>query len=215
MDIAEDHRNLVDPAWRRWLLLGALVLLGVFYVVACSFFFKHSVDFIAARYNQRALEYSRAHVVPLPAKLSFGLGEADNARLGSGWHRPDTGGVWTESVDAFVEIAVSRQHPALLLRLNTTVFLPKHRPRMKIKAVINGVAAGKWERRWSNASEPLEIVIPAALFQADHLALHLKLDHIASPFRLRNGPDTRELGLLLWSIEVGEAPGTASTPTPR
>jgi hypothetical protein len=76
---------------------------------------------------------------------------------------------------------------------------------MRITASVNDVPAGRWVRIASNAHEPIDLLVPASLVQAGPLVIHLKTDHIASPFRLASGPDTRQLGVLLYSIEVRDA----------
>ena len=204
MDTAEDHRNLAGT-WRRWLLFAALVLIVVGYCAAFALFATRSQDFVVARYNLRALDFSRSHVVSAPAKLSFGLGEPDNPRLGGGWHAPDSGGVWSKTADAFIEIVVPREHAPLLLRVNTTAAVLKKRPRMKIKAFINGVPAGKWVRDDSNASGSFDLRVPTPVADAGRLEIRLRVDHTASPFRLGAGPDGRQLGVLLYSIELLDA----------
>ena len=204
MDTAEPHRDLAG-AWRRWLLFAALALLVVGYCAAFALFMTRSEDFLVARYNQRALDFSRGHIVSAPAKLSFGLGEPDNPRLGGGWHAPDSGGTWSQSVDAVVEIVVPHEHVPLLLRVNATAAVLKQRPRMKVKAFINGMPAGDWLRDLSNASSPLDLRVPASAANAGRLEIRLGVDHTASPFRLGAGPDDRQLGLLLHSIELLDA----------
>ena len=207
MDVAEIHRDLTDPAWRRWLLLGALAGLGLLYLLAFDLFATHSLDFVVAKENQRALDYSRAHVLPVPSKLAFGAGEPDNERLGGGWHRPDSGGVWSQSSDAFIAINVVRPHPPLLVRLNMTAFVAQRRPKLRISASINDVPVGKWVRNASNAQEALDLRVPASSAYAGQFMIHLKTDHVASPYRSDSGPDSRRLGLLLYSVEVRGSPG--------
>ncbi|HEX3124637.1 MAG TPA: hypothetical protein VHQ21_15180 [Rhodanobacteraceae bacterium] len=205
MDAAEIHRDLTDPAWRRWLLLGALAGLGLLYLLAFDLFVTRSRDFVVALDNQRALDYARAHILPVPSTLSFGESQTDNARLGGGWHRPDAGGIWSQAKDTFVAIIVAHPHPPLHIRLNTTAFVAAKRPKMRVTATINDVPAGKWVRTTSNANEPLDLQVPASLASADQLLIRLHTDHIASPFRLDSGPDSRQLGILLYSAEVRDA----------
>jgi len=205
MDTAQHHRNLADPAWRRWLLLAALVLIGIGYATAFALFVTRSQDFIVARYNQRALDFSRAHIVSAPAKLSFGPDEPGSMRLGGGWHAPESGGAWSQTRNAFVVIVVPREHVPLLLRVNATAAVLEQRPRMKIKAFINGVPAGKWVRDTTNPSTPFDVRVPASLANTGQLEIRLRVDHTVSQFRLRAGPDSRDLGVMLHSIELLDA----------
>jgi hypothetical protein len=204
MDTAQHHRDLAG-VWRRWLLLAALALLVFGYCAAFALFATRSQDFLVARYNQRALDFSRAHIVSAPAKLSFGLGEPDNPRLGGGWHAPDNGGAWSQTADAFVEIVVPRGHAPLLLRVNATAAVLKQRPKMRIKAFINGVQAVRWVRYAGDASGSFDLRVPASEANARRLEIRLSVDHTASQFRLGAGPDSRQLGVLLHSIELVDA----------
>jgi len=201
MDIGKKHRDLAG-AWRRRVLLGALALLVVGYCAAFALFVTQSRDFLVARYNQRAQDFSREHVVSAPAKLSFGQGEPDNARLGGGWHAPDPGGAWSQSVDAFVEIEVLREHTPLLLRVNATAAVLEQRPKMKIKAFINGVPVIRWVRYYPGAAGSFDLRVPASEAKAGLLEIRFRADHTVSPFRLGAGPDGRQLGFLLHSIEL-------------
>jgi len=204
MDPAQNHRDLAS-VWRRWVLLAALALLVFGYCAAFVLFVTQSQDFLVARYNQRALDFSRAHVVSAPARLSFGLGEPDNPRLGGGWHAPDPGGAWSQTLDAFVEIVVPREHAPLLLRVNATAAVLKQRPKMRIKAFINGVQAIRWVRYDPHASGSFDIRVPASEAKDGRLEIRLRVDHTASPFRLGVGRDSRQLGVLLHSIELLDA----------
>jgi len=204
MDTARHHRDLTG-AWRRRSLFAALALLVFGYCAAFALFATRSQDFLVARYNQRALDFSRAHIVSAPAKLSFGLGEPDNPRLGGGWHAPDGGGAWSQTADAFVEIVVPREHAPLLLRVNATAAVLKQRPKMRIKAFINGVQAVRWVRYAGNASGSFDLRVPASEANAGRLEIRFSVDHTASQFRLGAGPDTRQLGVLLHSIELVDA----------
>jgi hypothetical protein len=204
MDTARHHRDL-DRTWQRWLLFAALMLIVIGYCAAFALFATRSQDFLVARYNQRALDFSRAHIVSAPAKLSFGLGEPDNPRLGGGWHAPDGGGAWSQALDAFVEIVVPREHAPLLLRVNATAAVLKQRPKMRIKAFINGVQAIRWVRYDPDASGSFDLRVPASEAKDGRLEIRLRVDHTASPFRLGAGPDSRQLGVLLHSIELLDA----------
>lgn len=204
MDTAQHHRDL-DHAWQRWLLFAALMLIVFGYCAAFALFATRSQDFLVARYNQRALDFSRAHVVSAPTKLSFGVGEPDNPRLGGGWHAPDGGGAWSQTLDAFVEIVVPREHAPLLLRVNATAAVLKQRPKMRIKAFINGVQAVRWVRYDPDASGSFDLRVPASEATGGLLEIRLRVDHTVSPFRLGAGPDSRQLGVLLRSIELLDA----------
>jgi hypothetical protein len=202
MDAAKYHRDMNDPAWRRWSLLSALVVLGFLYILTYAVFVARSQDFIVAKRNQRARDFSREHVINPPATLQFGLGSGNDTRLGGGWHDAEPGGVWSAQEDVWIELNLRRENSAHVVRLNMTAFVAKRHRRVKVAAELNGTAAGSWIRDMTNASDPLDIDLPRSLGRTGQLAIHLFIDHPASPFDTHDGPDKRRLGLLLYSIEV-------------
>lgn len=191
-----------DPAWRRWSLLSALIALGCSYILAYALFITRSQDFIVAKLNQRALDFSREHVINPPAKLQFGLGNDDDARLGGGWHEAEADGIWSQEDDAWIELNLSGTDNARVVHLNTTAFVAKRHRRITVAVNVNGTPVGSWIRDRTNASEPLNIPVPPALGRTGRLTIHLHIEHGASPFDTHDGPDKRQLGLKLYSIEV-------------
>lgn len=216
MDITEYPRDISDPAWRRGSLLGALFVLGGIYIFAYILFVTQSQNFIVAKRNDRALNFSRNHAIELPAKLLFGVAENDTARLGGGWHLPEVNSVWSATTDAWIELVVRKQNSAnLLIRLNTIAFVVKPHPRIKITVSVNEMPLGSWVRDTTNASEPLDVRVPRSLAGTNDFAIHLRIDHGDSPFRLKVGPDRRQLGVLLTSIELREAPDAPANTGPN
>jgi hypothetical protein len=203
MDPREDNRDMSDSAWRRWSLLVALLVLGSLYLLAFILFVSRSQDFIAERRNNSAADFSRSHAIPLPADLIFSSDTNNVARLGGGWNYPDVNGVWSAAKDAWVELAVHPLDADLLVRLNTTASTANKKNRIEVS--VNGVPMGSWARYASNASEPIEIRLPRSLIGTGLLAIHIHTRSVSSPFRLGEGNDTRQLGVLLTSIQIRQA----------
>lgn len=206
MDVTETDRDLTDPAWRRWTLLGSLIVLGLLYIFSYGLFTVRSENFIVGQRNERAMEFSSQHPFTLPARLSFGVGEKDNPRLGGGWHLPESGGVWSAASNAWIEVVLPRTDVDVLLRLNATALVSEHHAATKLEVTINGVPAGSWVRTIADASEPLDIRVPRGPLQRRRLAVCLQTDYVDSPVRMRIGEDVRELGVLLRSIELRSDP---------
>lgn len=202
------------PAWQRWSLFAAILALGTLYLATFALFVTQSRNFIVAERNERALIFSNTHIITLPARLSFGVGESADARLGGGWHLPDTVGVWSMTSDSWVELVVHKPNTDLLLHISTTAFVTRTPPRMGITGFVNEMPLGSWVRDSTNASEPLDIHVPGSLAPTGHLSVHLRTDNLASPFRLNVGSDRRRLGLLLTSIELREASDTQANAEP-
>jgi len=195
------------PAWRRWALFVALLTLGAGYIAVYVFFGGVSVDFIQGRLNERALDFSREHLVTPPFSLSFQSGSRDVGRLGSGWHKPEAQGVWSSTTDSWIELALAQPPSASAdwsLRMNAKAFTARSEPRMSITIDVNGNVLGSWVRDASNAAEPMVAKMPLSIVESRNLAIHVHLDHVGSPLVLREGRDGRHLGILLTSISLGE-----------
>jgi hypothetical protein len=202
MDAAKTDRTVSDPAWRRWSLFIALLVLGGCYIAAYAFFLLHSKNFIDVARNQQAADFSRVHPLAGPTKIIFGRSETSNAYLGGGWHVPDPGGAWSTTKDAWVLLTVRKPDGDLSLRINAMPFLGTSHVRSTLHAYVNDSLLGTWTRSRENATEPLDIRIPHELAANGTLAIRLNTNYLDSPFRLRKGPDDRRLGLFLSSIEV-------------
>lgn len=190
-----------DPRWLRWTLFVALLVLGAFYVLAYAFFVEQSHDFAAELYNSRAREYAEGHPVDLPARFIFLSESADVSRLGSGWHAPAPAGTWSSLNDSWIAIALRHPRKAVAVKLYATAFVSRYHKRIDVSAEINGQTIGKWRRMRGNASEPVEFCISNTAEQSP-LMLHLHVKSVASPLQVGGGPDGRQLGLLLTSIEL-------------
>ena len=205
MDAAKSDRDLNMPAWRRWTLLAALLTLGLAYISAYAFYRTHSVDFISGERNERALEFSRNHAIRLPTTLLFASESSNLGSLGGGWHRPEPQGIWSSAADSWIEVAMQPVAADVLLRVHCKAFVAGRKRQMHIALDVNGQNLGSWLRDNTNADAPLEVRVPKALAATRNLAIHLHLDHVASPLVLRVGQDGRHLGVFLTSIDLEDA----------
>lgn len=202
MGTATTDLVLTAPAWRRWLLLIALLALGVLYIAAYGFFVLESRNFIDVQRNQRAADFARSHVVALPAHLNFAEGQAGAGSLGGGWYNPEGGGVWSASADTWIHLTVAGADGDLALKLNGSAFVVRHHSRIRVSVDVNGEALGSWERHPANAAEPLRVTVPHALARAGNLIIHLHIDKPMSPRQLGPSEDFRQLGLFLTSLDL-------------
>ena len=201
MDTAERSRDLTMQPWRRWTLLAALVVLGLAYVAAFWLFLSHSRNFIEEDRNRSALAYSSAHPLAVPSTVAFGLGEDGNPHLGGGWHLPDGGGVWMATKRGTLALDIRPTGSDMVLAINGTVAAAAS-AATKVKLRINGRPLASWVRTHENAADPLVTVIPATTLQSGTLELTISVNRLISPLQRGEGPDGRNLGFLLQSIEL-------------
>lgn len=202
MGTAATDLVLTAPAWRRWLLLAALLALGGLYVAAYGFFVLKSRNFIDVQRNQRAADFARSHVATLPAHLNFGEGQVGAGSLGGGWYNPEGGGVWSASANTWIHLSVAGADTNLELQLNASAFVVRHHSRILVSVDVNDETLGSWERRPANAAEPLRMRVPRALAKTGNLIIHLHIDKPVSPRQVGPSDDFRQLGLFLTSLDM-------------
>ena len=200
MGTAKTDLVLSAPAWRRWLLLAALLALGCVYVAAYSWFVLQSRNFIDVQRNARAADFAREHVIALPAQLAFGEGQPGAGMLGGGWYNPEAGGVWSASADAWIHVNIANADADVNLQLNTTAFVARHHSRISVSIDVNDTPLGSWERRPPNAAEPMRARIPRSIARQGNLIIHLRIDTPASPRQLGPSDDFRQLGVFLTAL---------------
>lgn len=201
MDTRKFDRAL-DPTWRRWVLLIALLAIGALYIFAFVFFKIHSENFIDVQHNRRAAEFSRRHTSTVPSKFVLQSGQSDAARLGGGWYAPDPQGTWTATRDAWIELTLAPRPTDFILHMDVTLFVAKRRPTMKFTVDVNDTELGSWSRTISNNSEAIEVRVPASLIRERDMEIHIHTDEVDSPLHLHVGDDGRKIGLMLSSIEL-------------
>jgi len=203
-------------AWRRWLLLAALLVLGCGYIAAYGLFLFKSRNFIDVQRNQRATNFAGTHRVALPAHLTFGEGQPGAGTLGGGWYNPEAGGVWSASADAWIYLSMPQADSDLELQLNANTFVVRHHSRIRVSVDVNDAALGSWERRPANAMDPMRMRIPQSMTKSGNIIVHLHIDKPASPRQVGASGDFRQLGVFLTSLDLAvasEAPaGEANVP---
>lgn len=203
---------LTVPAWRRWLLLAALLALGGLYIAAYGLFVLKSRNFIDVQRNARAAAFAREHVFALPAHLTFGEGQPGAGTLGGGWYNPEAGGAWSASADTWIHLSVAGTDSELDLQLNATAFVVRHHSRIRVFIDVNDTPLGSWERRPTNAADPLRVRVPGSVARSGKLIIHLHIDKPASPRQFGPSADFRQLGVFLTSLDLaiaGETPPAA------
>jgi hypothetical protein len=190
------------PAWRRWLLLGALFALGSLYIAAYGLFVLKSRNFIDVQRNGRATEFARAHVTALPLHMTFGEGQTGTGALGGGWYNPEGGGVWSASTDAWIHLSIADGDSDFDLQLNTIPFLVRHHSRIRVTVDVNDTVLGSWERRPTSAGEPMRMRVPHSTARSGRLIIHLHIDKPASPRQVGSSDDFRQLGVFLTSLDL-------------
>ncbi|HSE12957.1 MAG TPA: hypothetical protein VLB69_10010 [Rudaea sp.] len=202
MGTAATDLVLTVPAWRRWLLLGALLALGGLYVAAYAVFVLESRNFIDVQRNQRAQRFAQAHVLTLPARLNFGEDQPGAGNLGGGWYNPERTGVWSASPDAWIHLHVAGADSELELQLSGNAFVVRHHSRIRISVDIDATMLGSWERRPANATEPLRLRIPRSLARSGKWVIHVHIDKPVSPRQVGPSDDFRQLGWFLTSLDL-------------
>jgi len=193
------------PAWRRWLLLVALLVLGSVYIAAYALFVLKSRNFIDVQRNQRAADFTQARSIALPAHLTFGEGQLGAGTLGGGWYNPEGGGVWSASSDTWIYLSLAQAASDLELQLNANTFVVRHHSRIRVSVDVNDAALGSWERRPANAMDPMRMRIPQSIARSRKLIIHLHIDKPASPRQVGATGDFRQLGVFLTSLDLAVA----------
>lgn len=199
----------VDAPWRRWTLLAALLILGLGYVAAYALFRARSENFLVTQHNLDAEEYSRAHPIAPPRKLTFGTDADGNPYLGGGWYPPAGGGAWSTLNDAWVLLAIAPTDADLAVTLQMNVALAQKTPRNRITISANEQILGTWERDTATAAEPIRLRIPSTILHRGLLRLRLHAEHVWSLRDMGSSDDGLllgvRLGVLLNAVELESA----------
>jgi hypothetical protein len=79
-------------------------------------------------------------------------------------------------------------------------------PRNGATILINGQSLARAERDAGNAWEPVRFSVPRSSAETGLMAIEIRLDNGASPFRDGDGEDRRVLGVKLTTIDIDAAP---------
>jgi hypothetical protein len=145
----------------------------------------------------------------LPDERSFGFGNEENgaAYLGSGWHATEAWGVWSKQRRADLVVPLRPERHAETLALKIGAFTAANHPRQEVECWVNGVFAGRLELE-ARAPRWRRVTLPAAA--RDHArasgALHVRFEigEPGNPARLGVSGDTRDLGIALYALELGQ-----------
>lgn len=194
--------STLAPAWRRWLLLIALFVVGTGYVAAFAFFLLRSEDFIARALNAPARAYALAHPLTTDTVMRFAADSPDLRRLGSGWHPPDADGPWSNWPDAWLFVAIAAPDGDASIAIEAEGFSAAGLPRKTVTLSIDGTELGQWILDEQSPRLSASVTIPVEFVHSGLLALHFNVDTPTSPWHRRVGDDTRSLGLQLLSVRI-------------
>jgi hypothetical protein len=135
-------------------------------------------------------------------EAKFGAGD-DNATLGSGWHRPEPGGVWSDGKRA--ELRLDRP-PELTgpqeLRLRLEALAPDARTPQQVDLLLDGHRLARWDLSDRDA-EWVSAILPAGT--AGPVLLELRVASPTRPVDRGLGADKRWLGVHLQALRVRPA----------
>jgi hypothetical protein len=200
------------PRRRRRLLFAALLALGLAYVGAFAFFLARSVDFVARQQREAAIAAAGALALRLPATLAFGADGNGAALLGQGWHRPESGGTWTRSREAFVHLPAAARG-AGWLEVEFDAHVDPRRGELGVDLDLDGAPVATWRPTRGAATVRARVPLPESGATATAPTLRLRVDRPRSPRQNGAGPggDGRVLGIHLKQIrlEPPDPPGAA------
>ncbi|HUD41311.1 MAG TPA: hypothetical protein VMR06_04860 [Dokdonella sp.] len=199
-----DHDLSAVPAYRRWLLLALLVAIGCGYLAAFAFFVERSEDFVERQIDERAARQACAQPASLPLQLALREGGADLAKLGSGWHAPEAGGIWTRDEDASLIVCVPADGD-LMVEVALHSFVARRHPQVSVELLANGTPLARWETRPGHHHVEEQIRLPRAVLGDGRVKLTFRVDAPASPLSKRAGPDMRRLGVFVSRLTIARA----------
>lgn len=90
------------PPERTVALFAALFALGSIYLASLAWFLVHGRNFVDAEQAAAATRFAESTRLALPATLTFERNSEWSKALSTGWHRPESGGVWSSRADATI-----------------------------------------------------------------------------------------------------------------
>lgn len=192
------------PALRRWLLLALLVAIGCGYLAAFAFFVGRSEDVIERQIDERVAREACAQRATLPLQLALGEGGADLARLGSGWHAPEAGGIWTRDEDASLIVCVPTERD-LAVDVELRSFVARRHPQVTVELLANGTSLARWETQPGHNHVAERVRLPRTALGDGRVKLTFRVDSPASPLSRRAGPDMRRLGVFVSRLSIAAA----------
>ncbi len=204
------------PAWRRWLLLAALFVLGLLYIAAFVVFRRDSGHFLDTVEQTRARAFATGHAVTaLPQRLVFNAGNAENGYLGAGWWPPGPDGASLVRSPARLLLPVL---PRRDLRLDFTLDAYVPAPGASVTLISRGVTLARWRVGDQPRLTQTRVVLPAALYPDGMVDLEL---HLHGPRKAWKGARAAKPGVEIWlllrelTISAADAPVSAAPVEPK
>jgi hypothetical protein len=126
---------------------------------------------------------------------------------GLGWSAPEHHGCWTDGSQASVYLRLPPNTKPALLRMHMRAFITKRHPRQRLAVLVNGEQVLNTCIE-DNAAHTLTTALSDDLLASGGL-LHIELrlpDAIRASKVKRRTADTRQLGILLHSLTIEQAP---------
>ncbi len=193
---------MIDTSIRRWLLLTLLVILAAGYFGVFAVFVTASRDFIDARRDRSAMQFSALHPVSVADRIIFGGNRLEDGLLGAGWHAAEADGRWSGRNGGSLFITLRRCACDIDLIFNLGVFTSKETPKNGLEVLVNEKSLGHVARTAGDARNPVRIALPESLQGSGELHVVLRVDRANSPFHEGSGKDRRILGVKLATIEI-------------
>jgi hypothetical protein len=136
--------------------------------------------------------------------IKFGLHRPGNVLLGSGWHEPEDGLVWSADYRCTVGFTPPPSRQPMLLEAELVPFVdPRLLSVQRVNVLLNGENLVQWQatrygffRAW----------VPAHLLSGRPVELTFELPDSKSPIELGISGDSRQLGIALSSLRLQRIP---------
>jgi hypothetical protein len=102
---------------------------------------RETTDEVVERLTQNQHGVRRTLLMP-GTNVRFGINEACNAMLISGWSHPETGFVWTDAEYAFLAFSVPQVRESVSLVMEIMPFLNERNPSVNVEFFVNGQSMG-------------------------------------------------------------------------
>lgn len=196
-------------AWRRWLLLVALFVLGLMYIAAFALFRRDSRNFLDTVEEARARGHAAAHpIAVLPQRMVFHRGNAESGHLGAGWWPagPDGAALVRSPAQLLLPVVPRRD-----LRLDFTLDAYVPAPGASVTLTSRGVTLANWHVGDQPRLAHTRVMLPAALQSGGLIELEL---HLQGPRKAWKGARAARPGVEIWLLLRDLTISAADAPEP-